>query len=181
MHRPFSRIATAGIAAVILGSIAIGSASAAPSELHAVRAATARFHDLAHAQAAGYGQPPAPAPLHECIASFTNSGAMGFHMINGNLLTGTPDALHPPVLVYAPDSDGALHLVALEYVIFKDAWDEAHPGQTPMLFCQMFMTTLAPNRYAIPSFCALHVWLWKSNPAGLFAPFNPNVSCAGAD
>ena len=46
---------------------------------------------------------------------------------------------------------------------------------------QMFMTTLAPNRYAIPSFYALHVWLWKSNPAGLFAPFNPNVSCAGAD
>jgi hypothetical protein len=23
----------------------------------------------------------------------------------------------------------------------------------------------------------LHVWLWKHNPAGLFAPTNPNVKC----
>ena len=23
----------------------------------------------------------------------------------------------------------------------------------------------------------LHAWLWKTNPAGLFAPTNPNVKC----
>jgi hypothetical protein len=23
----------------------------------------------------------------------------------------------------------------------------------------------------------LHVWLWKTNPAGLFAPTNPDVKC----
>jgi hypothetical protein len=25
----------------------------------------------------------------------------------------------------------------------------------------------------------LHVWLWKENPAGLFSPTNPSVTCAG--
>jgi hypothetical protein len=25
------------------------------------------------------------------------------------------------------------------------------------------------------------VWLWKDNPAGLFAPFNPRVSCDGRE
>jgi hypothetical protein len=24
----------------------------------------------------------------------------------------------------------------------------------------------------------LHVWLWKHNPSGLFAPFNPEASCS---
>jgi hypothetical protein len=25
----------------------------------------------------------------------------------------------------------------------------------------------------------LHVWLWKENPAGLFKPTNPTLTCAG--
>jgi hypothetical protein len=47
----------------------------------------------------------------------------------------------------------------------------------PMLFGEMFMETLAPNRYEIPAFYALHVWIWEPNPDGTFANFNPNVSC----
>jgi hypothetical protein len=23
----------------------------------------------------------------------------------------------------------------------------------------------------------LHVWIWKENPSGLFAPWNPRVTC----
>ena len=61
--------------------------------------------------------------------------------------------------------------------MFKDAWDAAHPGTMPTLFGEEFMETLAPNRYEIPAFYALHVWLYRYNPTGLFAPFNPRVSC----
>jgi hypothetical protein len=25
----------------------------------------------------------------------------------------------------------------------------------------------------------LHVWLWKTNPSGLFNPWNPDLSCKG--
>jgi hypothetical protein len=37
----------------------------------------------------------------------------------------------------------------------------------------------APNRYGVPSFYQIHVWLWKSNPAGIFSDWNERVSCLG--
>lgn len=181
MNRRTARLAAAALATLVLASLTVASTTVARSELTEVRAATARFNSLHQAARAGYGQPPAPAPLHECISSFDGSGAMGFHYINGNLLDGVADPTHPEVLVYAPDSDGNLHLVALEYVIFQDAWFANHPaGTMPSLFGHDFMATGFPNRFDIPAFFSLHVWLWQSNPAGLFAPFNPTVSCDGA-
>ncbi len=47
-----------------------------------------------------------------------------------------------------------------------------------MLGGQLFTYNGAPNRYGIPAFYALHVWAWRSNPDGVFADWNPNVSCA---
>jgi hypothetical protein len=41
----------------------------------------------------------------------------------------------------------------------------------------MFMSTGEANRYQIPAFYSLHVWLWQTNPSGTFAAFNPDVSC----
>jgi hypothetical protein len=181
MTRRRSRLATA-LVAVALGSLFIGGSTLARSDLSSVRAATARFHSLNQAARGGYGPFPAGVPLHECIASFDNSGAMGIHYVNGGLLDNTLDANHPEVLVYAPDAGGKLHLAALEYVIFQDAWREDHPdpNDMPMVLGQEMMPVGFPNRYEIPAFFALHVWLWQSNPSGLYAPFNPNVSCAGA-
>lgn len=172
------------VATLILGIFpAAGVASAAGPTGHdllAARIATARFHSLALAGASGYGQPPAPAPLHECISSFDGTGSMGFHYINGGLLDANVDASHPEVLVYAPDKDGQRKLVALEYVVFQADWIAAHGDTMPSLFGEMFMATPSPNRYAIPAFFSLHVWLYQDNPSGLFAPFNPTVSCGGA-
>ena len=99
---------------------------------------------------------------------------MGFHLINGSLLDGVVDAARPEALVYAPDKHGKLKLVALEYVVFADAWtgDDA-----PSLFGEDFMLTPSPNRYEIPAFWALHAWIYEGNPAGTFEPFNQNVTC----
>ena len=83
------------------------------------------------------------------------------------------------MLVYEPDRGGKLHLVALEFVVFKADWIAAHGDTTPSLFGEDFMDSGFPNRYDLPEFYALHVWLWKPNPSGLFKPFNPNVSCGG--
>lgn len=183
MTRKSLRWASALVSATLLASLAVSGASAHGNGpdggrgLAAVRAATARFHDVTAAIAAGYGQPPAPAPLHDCISSFDGSGAMGFHFINGSLLDTTVDPRKPEALVYAPDRHGKLHLVALEYVVFQAPWMKAHGSEMPTLFGQMFMSTGEPNRYQIPAFFSLHVWLWQDNPSGLFAPFNPTVSC----
>jgi hypothetical protein len=175
-----------GLAAAMLLTSMAGSAATAhqrPDGRHStafdlLRAAvaTARFHSTKQATNAGYGPFPPGAPLHECISSFDNTGAMGFHWVNGDLLTPDIDPTTPEVLVYAPDRHGNLHLAALEYVVFKADWDAIHKDP-PTLFGQEFMDSGFPNRYEIPQFYALHVWLWKFNPSGLFKPFNPNVSC----
>lgn len=187
VHRRL-RFAAAIAAALVIGASAVSAATAHARggggwDLLRAAIATARFHSIEQAGKAGYGPFPDGVPLHECISSLDGTGAMGFHWLDPDNLTTDLDVTKPQVLVYAPDSNGGLHLVALEYVVFQEDWFNAHGDTTPMLFGQMFMKTgdrlhpEIPNRYQIPPFWALHVWLWKPNPSGLFAPFNPNVSC----
>jgi hypothetical protein len=172
--RRFIRLVTAAVAAVAIIALSVSLVTASPSDLTIARANSARFNSVGQATAAGYGLLPEGAPLHECIASFDGTGAMGLHYINGGLLDGELDPANPEALVYAPDGHGNLKLAALEYVVFESAWTGAEP---PTLFGQELMYTPEPNRYEIPAFYALHVWLWNSNPSGLFMPFNPDVSC----
>jgi len=191
MIRSKSYVAALTISVVALGSIAIGTASAGRSDLDAARAATGRFHSLSVAKNAGYGRPPAPAPLHECISN-GSQGAMGFHFIKGELLDLTVEPTKPEALVYAPDKNGKMKLAALEYVVFQAPWNEAHRlhpetfAAMPELFGTEFMpVNAAPGHgdntvFDIPPFYMLHVWIWNSNPSGLFNPWNPTVSCAGA-
>ena len=191
MKRTRYRIATAAIAAVVLGSMVAGGVAAHRLnrsdffDLWRAAVATARFHSLEQAGRGGYALPDAPAPLHECISN-GSQGAMGFHYINGSLLNLNLDPTKPQALVYAPDKNGKKHLAALEFVVFQDPWNAAHPGTMPELFGQMFMpVNAAPGHgsntvFDIPPFYMLHVWLWDFNPSGLFNPWNPRVSCDGA-
>ena len=184
MSRSTSYLAAATLSIVALTSIALGSAVARPSDLTAAKIATARFHSAANAETAGWGLPPAGVPLHNCLSN-GSAGAMGFHYINGSLLDTTVDATKPEALVYAPDARGKLHLGAVEYVVFQKPWNDEHPGTVPKLFGQDFMPVNAvPGSdltvLEIPPFYMLHVWIWNDNPSGLFMPWNPSVSCAGA-
>jgi len=89
----------------------------------------------------------------------------------------TLDPDQPEVLVYAPDRHGDLRLAALEYVVFQAPWNAEHGADVPALFGETFHSVAEPNRYDVPAFFALHVWIWEPNPAGTFADFNPDVSC----
>ena len=112
-----------------------------------------------------------------CIADPNGSGAMGVHFANGSLLTdGAIDALRPEALIYERRSDGVRHLVAVEYIVFRDAWDADH-AQPPRLFGRSFELIPAGNRYGLPDFYELHAWVWKFNPSGAFADWNPRVHC----
>jgi hypothetical protein len=55
--------------------------------------------------------------------------------------------------------------------VFIDDWQGATP---PELLGQRFH----PHSF-LPIY-KLHVWLWRDNPAGMFADWNPKVSCAHA-
>jgi hypothetical protein len=167
-------IRTLAVAAIVVLASAT-AASAHGTTLQQVRHATAPFQQLNTAKAAGYGLLTDAAGIH-CISDM-DMGAMGVHFVNGTLVgDDTVNALHPEALVYQPVPGHPLRLVAVEYVVFKAAWAASHTGR-PHLFGQAFMLNPAGNRFGLPAFYSLHAWIWKNNPAGMFAPFNPNVTC----
>lgn len=137
-----------------------------------VRDATQAFKDVSQAENAGY-------VLFEGCVSSEDEGAMGVHYLNPALIQdGEVDVQTPELLVYEPTQDGALQLVAVEYITFKQAWENINgEGVPPMLEGQSFDFHDAPNRYAIPAVYGLHIWAWKSNSKGLFAEWNPDVTC----
>lgn len=168
--RPRRLLAAATAAAALLAAGATAHAAGSPS-LDAARAATARFHN----QHAGYGLLTDAAGI-ACIDK-PGVGAMGIHFVNGGLVgDGRVNALTPELVVYEPEPNGRLRLVAAEYVVFQDAWDASH-SDPPELFGREFELVEAGNRYGLPPFYELHAWLWKHNPLGMFEDFNPRVNC----
>jgi hypothetical protein len=135
--------------------------SAESSLLQSVRRATAKFHSTAQALEAGY------VPDDHCV-SVPGLGGMGYHWANPSLVDPVFDPLQPEVVLYATGPRGNLRLVALEYIVIN-------VGQpAPMFGSQPFTVGGAP--IPVPHW-SLHVWLYENNPAGLFTPFNPNISC----
>lgn len=146
-------------------------------DLARARAAAAGYHDTARAAADGFGPFPAGVPLHECITALDGSAAMGIHWLDPTRLDASLDPAEPEVLVYEPMADGRLRLVALEYVVFADAWTAEHGDTTPQLFGRDLTYVGEPNRYEIPAFWQVHAWVFRHNPAGMFADHNPKVTC----
>ncbi|MCA1781093.1 MAG: hypothetical protein ABR500_11870 [Dermatophilaceae bacterium] len=147
-----------GLMALALAGSMSAAASAAPdsvgAELAQVRAATAEYHSVDAAVAAGYE------PVSPCVPN------MGYHYGRGVAATASDlDATSPEILVYAPRRNGSLKLVAVEYA----TWDGS-----ARLFGQAFQP---PHPAGGPPFHTLHAWIWQGNPAGTFAALNPNVRC----
>ena len=138
------------------------------------RQATARFHHLPAAEAAGY-QLFRDAQGIACI-DLPGTGAMGVHFVNGSLVgDDVLDPQRPEALVYEQRGNN-MHLVALEYIVFQSVWEEHHSGR-PRLFGTPFDLVPAGNRYGLDPFYALHAWAWKVNPRGDFFAWNPRVEC----
>jgi hypothetical protein len=154
------------LAVLSLLAMAAASAQAANSNPLAdkVRTALDRFKDVNVAVKEGYSPIP--------CASGVDGGAMGIHYVNGAYLKDDAvDLNKPEAVMYEPMPDGKLALIAVEYITTKGpASLENH----------LFSFTGTPNRYGLPAFYQLHVWAWKSNPAGAFADMNMNVSCEAA-
>ena len=139
------------------------------------RQATARFHHLPTAEAAGY-QLFRDAQGIACI-DLPGTGAMGVHFVNGSLVgDDVLDPQRPEALVYEQRGNN-MHLVALEYIVFKSVWEDAGNQQPPRLFGTPFDLVPEGNRYGLPPFYALHAWAWKGNPSGDFFAWNPRVDC----
>lgn len=155
------------------------------SDLQAVRAAVAEYHSYVRAVADGYSTEGEP-----CVSS--PAGTMGYHAVNPDLLmSGENDPLRPPILIYVPWGDGSLRLAAVEYWHVALANTESGPAPwfaatppplgfftpTPSIFGQPFDGPMPGHNPEMPWHYDLHAWVFEHNPAGVFAPFNPALSC----
>jgi hypothetical protein len=132
-------------------------------DLATLRQVTASFQDFNVASHAGWAT-----KITSCM-TLAGSGGMGFHYGNTDLINGTAHVATPQLLLYEPEKNGRLRLVAVEYIIpYTFHSREADP---PVLFDQKFA------RVDDFQLWGLHAWVWKENPSGIFAPWNPTVGC----
>jgi hypothetical protein len=148
-------------------------------DLAQVRKATARFHRVDEAIAAGYELGWVNGANVRIVAgcvAHPSLGAMGYHYFNAALMADdTVELRRPEVLVYAPDGDGGLDLVAVEWV--ARSMDSNPPGVSKapsMLGMDMHILVPPPG----PAFYLMHAWVWAENPSGIFGDWNPDVSCS---
>jgi hypothetical protein len=147
-----------------------------PKDLIKLQIATAPFHSIRLAERAGYQLGyMAPFLLDTCIAHPTE-GAMGFHWFNHDKIDDTIiDPFRPEAMVYAPRANGSLRLAAVEWVVPKNLWEAEHGvGAAPPTVFGHEMHILNP---ALGWYVA-HAWVWMYNPSGVFANWNPRVSCS---
>ncbi len=155
--------------ALVTAAVAVPAASAvahdsAKRDLAEARRATAPFHNVDKARAAGYEA------AEHCV-EVPGLGGMGFHDPNFGLMDFSLDPSKPELLLYEPKKNGGLRLVAVEYFV-------PYVGQpAPELFGQRFDGPMPGHEPGMPEHYDLHVWLWKHNPNGRFAQFNPRVDC----
>ncbi len=130
-----------------------------------LRASLARYHQFDEAIAAGYDVQVTP-----CM-ELPGTGGMGFHYGAGALIDGVVEPLAPEVLLYEPQKNGRMRLVGVEFIVPFAAWTGSQPPEIHGI-------AFHPN--ATFQVWALHAWLWKENPSGLFADWNPKVTCQHA-
>jgi hypothetical protein len=167
-----ARIACALLLCLGALGIAVAQGPVQPTldQLQELRATLAAYEDVDAALADGFEQ------FGECMSG--PQGAQGIPFTNGERIGNTTlDELRPEVLMYEPRADGSLRLIGAEFLVFQEAWHEAGNDAAPALLGREFSlnTTLLDE-----PFYALHVWVWHHNPLGIFANWNPIVSCEHA-
>lgn len=135
--------------------------------LAGLRRTTAPFHRIEAAEEAGWDTSLTP-----CL-ELPGTGGMGYHYGNVDLIDGVAESLAPEVLVYEPEKNGRLRLVAVEFIV-PYALQPAD-GPAPSLHGVDFHHNDGAGLWV------LHVWLWKNNPTGIFMDWNPTVSCQYAE
>ena len=134
-------------------------------------AATAKYNAVSRALADGF------VPTDKC-AELPGSGGMGYHYVNPErLVDGIIDPYKPDILLYAEDGNGRLRLVAVEWFAVDPDQDLSTDAGRPSLFGHPFDGPMPGHDPGMPIHFDLHAWIWQSNPAGTFEPWNPTVIC----
>ncbi|MBG6216948.1 hypothetical protein IWX75_001402 [Arthrobacter sp. CAN_A6] len=146
-----------------------GSSDHASSQevVYEIVRSTARYNWLDRAIKDGYER------VTDCI-ELPGVGAMGVHYAKSKLIDKKTDASKPEALVYMPVKYGNheyYRLVAVEFL--------STAKKAPVLGGVTFDSEAADSK--APYKHTLHAWVWKHNPAGVFAQWNPSISCPKED
>jgi hypothetical protein len=144
---------------------AVPGGAEANKAIATLRRVTARYHDLDVAFADGF------VLLHPCEERPGEGpvGAVYVHL--GRLMDGVIDPETPDALIYEPSKNGREKLVGVEFAMPYALWTSQSPPQ-------FLGATFQPeDEFGV---FALHAWVWRNNPEGMFAETNPNVSCGAA-
>ena len=201
-------LAALGVAAAVAAGAPLAAQSAPASApaaavagpeptLDELRSITERYRDVNVALADGYVRDPANSCETADMAGLKRSdGAMGIHYVHMERLgiTAPPnprvdgngthtDFRTPAVLIYEPQADGSMELVAVENLVFLKAWEAAGHKEPPTYLGHAFnrmvddpATEVDEAHHFMPHY-DLHVWAYRKNPAGTFSQWNPAVSC----
>lgn len=189
-------------AVVVFSGLHAGAQTPAPAAgeptLDEIRDLTKQYEDVKVALADGYIRDPG----NECgVATMAglpeSEGAMGVHYFRPDLLgisgppnprvdgNGTYTDFHKPaILLYEPQKDGSMALIAVENLAFKAAWDAAGNAGPPSFYgvaygvMQDDPATEMDEAHGFAPHYDRHVWVPRENPKGVFAEFNPTVTCA---
>ncbi len=173
-----SRLVAASAVLALTPALAAAQGPALTPELESTRNALNKYQDPIAAVADGYHSTIAcmEFPKGNTEGSLKMvPGAMGVHLLNMGNIGPTLDPTKPQVLIYEWKGD-KLVLAAAEW--FMPA--QLVTGAAPTIFGQALQGPMEGHAPIMPAGLThydLHVWLWKNNPAGMFSPTNPAVTC----
>jgi hypothetical protein len=167
--------------------------------LDEVRTIASKYRDVNVAKAEGYTTDN-KCVTAEMLGHPATLGAMGLHYVRRDLLglpakpappgagrvtgTGThTDFRKPAMLVYEPQSDGSLELVAVENLVFASAWHKTHE-QAPRFHGRDWPllkdnpATKVDEAHGWEPHYEQHLWVFRENPSGAYSPFSPSVTCS---
>jgi hypothetical protein len=128
-----------------------------------LRRVTARYHSIEVAKHDHF------VLLHNCETRL-NDEPVGTVYVNLDRLTdGVINPEKPDALIYEPSEKG-LKLVGVEFAIPFTLWTQPNPPQL------LGTTFQREDEFGV---FALHAWVWRRNPNGIFAETNPRVTCSG--
>ena len=181
----------------VVSILALGTAGYAAKDpsVPAVKAATAKYRDVKVAISEGFTT-DGKCTTAEMLGFPASQGAMGLHYVRKDLLGIGPPApgritgngtytnfLKPSMLVYEPQADGSLKLIAVENLVFESAWRAAGHRQPPMFHGVPYVllkddpATKVDEAHNYEPHYELHVWAFRHNRSGMFKEFNPQVTC----
>lgn len=193
-YRLFELLPAATIACLV------AACETAPSEpsLGEIKGIAEKYRDVNLAKAAGYTTDN-KCVTAEMLGHPAELGAMGLHYVRRDMLGLPPtppppgsgrvsgsgthtDFREPAMLVYEPQPDGSLKLVAVENLVFAAAW-HAKSKAPPTFHGRAYQllkddpATKVDEAHGWQPHYEQHLWVFEENPKGTYSPFNPNISC----